>query len=315
MHRLSFLVFLLCTHALGAVVDFEKEVWPILEERCVECHKAPYELNGKLKEPKSGLRLDGAAYIMHGGDDGPVVVADHPSRSSLYQRVILTDDDSDLMPPKGDPLSHSQKEILRKWIAQGLDFGKWEGQTDGIDKLKLRKKEAGSAFIPEYLVLYEQLSKGLEPLPEEKLLAIAKASGLMIRPIGLGNPLLEARVVTKPYSIGDEQVLELRPLAGHIAKLDLRNTAVTAQACSEISAFGKLTELNLRGTRIGDSGIPPLTRLPILQTLNLCETSVSDKGVSALGKARSLRKVYLWNSKATPKGLGRLEKLLDQRRP
>ena len=50
MHRLSFLVFLLCTHALGAVVDFEKEVWPILEERCVECHKAPYELNGKLKE-------------------------------------------------------------------------------------------------------------------------------------------------------------------------------------------------------------------------------------------------------------------------
>ena len=87
------------------------------------------------------------------------------------------------MPPKGDPLSHSQKEILRKWIAQGLDFGKWEGQTDGIDKLKLRKKEAGSAFIPEYLVLYEQLSKGLEPLPEEKLLAIAKASGLMIRPL------------------------------------------------------------------------------------------------------------------------------------
>ena len=116
---------------------------PILEERCVECHKAPYELNGKLKEPKSGLRLDGAAYIMHGGDDGPVVVADHPSRSSLYQRVILTDDDSDLMPPKGDPLSHSQKEILRKWIAQGLDFGKWEGQTDGIDKLK---QEKGSRF-------------------------------------------------------------------------------------------------------------------------------------------------------------------------
>ena len=87
----------------------------------------------------------------------------------------------------------------------------------------------------------------------------------------------------------------------------MRNTAVTAQACSEISAFGKLTELNLRGTRIGDSGIPPLTRLPILQTLNLCETSVSDKGVSALGKARSLRKVYLWNSKATPKGMGRLK--------
>ena len=44
------------------VVDFEKEVWPILESRCVECHKAPYELNGLLKKPKAGLRLDGAAH-------------------------------------------------------------------------------------------------------------------------------------------------------------------------------------------------------------------------------------------------------------
>ena len=118
--------------------------------------------------------------------------------------------------------------------------------------------------------------------------------------------------MTKPYSIGDEQVLELRPLAGHIAKLDLRNTAVTAQACSEISAFGKLTELNLRGTRIGDSGIPPLTRLPILQTLNLCETSVSDKGVSALGKVGSLA-VSLWNNKATRRASE--QKLLDQGDP
>ena len=107
-----FLSFALLTsvHALNAVVDFKKEVWPILEERCVECHKAPYELNGELKKPKAGLRLDGAAYIMHGGDEGPVVVANHPSRSPLYQRVILPEDDDDHMPPKGDRLTRYQKE-------------------------------------------------------------------------------------------------------------------------------------------------------------------------------------------------------------
>ena len=32
---------------------------------------APYEKNGITKKPKAGLRLDGAAYIMHGSDDGP----------------------------------------------------------------------------------------------------------------------------------------------------------------------------------------------------------------------------------------------------
>ena len=107
MSRFLSFALLTCVHALNAVVDFKKEVWPIIEERCVECHKAPYELNGELKKPKSGLRLDGAAYVMHGGDDGPVVVANHPSRSPLYQRVILPDDDDDHMPPiySGKPIS------------------------------------------------------------------------------------------------------------------------------------------------------------------------------------------------------------------
>ena len=59
---LVFSVFL-CT-SLSAVINFRDEVWPILEERCVECHKAPYEKNGVMKEPKAGLRLDGAAYIL-----------------------------------------------------------------------------------------------------------------------------------------------------------------------------------------------------------------------------------------------------------
>ena len=63
---------------LKGIINFEKEVLPILQERCVECHKATHEQNGRLKQPKAGLRLDGAAYIMHGSDGGPVVVVDHP---------------------------------------------------------------------------------------------------------------------------------------------------------------------------------------------------------------------------------------------
>ena len=88
MIRVVLVALVACVQSMDGVVDFEKEVWPILEERCVECHKAPYELNGLLKKPKAGLRLGGAAYVMHGGDEGPVVVAKHPSRSPLYQRVI-----------------------------------------------------------------------------------------------------------------------------------------------------------------------------------------------------------------------------------
>ena len=311
MSRFLSFALLTCVHALNAVVDFKKEVWPILEERCVECHKAPYELNGELKKPKAGLRLDGAAYIMHGGDEGPVVVADHPSRSSLYQRVILPEDDDDHMPPKGDPLSYRQKEVLRKWIAQGLDFGKWAGATDGVDELVKKKKLDSSVFVPEHIKFYDKLSAGLKPLPVSELARIAKETGLMIRPIGIGSPLVEARVVTDPFQIGDAEIKRLLPLAGHLAKLDLRNTEITERSLVEIASFSKLTELNLRGTKVGDSGLSKVSRLTALQTLNLCETEVSDKGLEWLKKSKSLRQVFLWDSKVSPEGQRRIAKILE----
>ena len=311
MKRFAFVAFVACVQSMNGVVDFEKEVWPILEERCVECHKAPYELNGELKKPKAGLRLDGAAYLMHGGDEGPVVVADHPSQSPLYQRVILPEDDDDHMPPKGDPLTHRQNEILRKWIAQGLDFGKWVGQTDGIEELTQKKKADSTVFVPEHIKFYDKLSAGLKPLPEAELARVAKETGLMIRPIGIGSPLVEVRVVTNPFQIGDAEIGKLRPLAGHLAKLDLRNTGITERSLVEIASFSKLTELNLRGTKIGDSGLSKVSRLSALQTLNLCQTEVSDKGLGWLKNFKSLRQVFLWGSRVSPEGERRIAKILD----
>jgi len=310
MNRSILIAFTVCAQVTHAVVDFKKDVWPILEKRCVECHKAPYELNGKLKEPKAGLRLDGAAYMMHGGDDGPVVVANHPSQSPLYQRVILPEDDSDHMPPKGDPLTLRQKEVLRKWIAQGLDFGKWVGETDGVEELVRKKKKDSSAFVPEYIKFYDKLSDGLKPLPEAELVRVEKETGLLIRPIGIGSPLVEVRVVTNPFQVGDAEIGKLLPLAGHLTKLDLRNTGITERSLVEIASFSKLTELNLRGTTIGDSGLSKVSRLDVLQTLNLCETEVSDKGLGWFDKFKSLRQVFLWDSRVSPEGQGRIANML-----
>lgn len=306
MNRFLMLVQFFFPGFAYGVIDFERDVWPILEERCVECHKAPYELNGILKEPKAGLRMDGAAYLMHGGDDGPVVVASHPSRSSLYQRVVLAADDDDVMPPKGDPLTKRQKEILRKWIAQGLDFGKWVGETDGVEELLQKKKSERLIYVPEHIKFYEGLGRGLKPIPKEELLRISREANLMIRPIGVGSPLLEVRVVTDPFEVGNGEVEKLRPLANHIAKLDLRNTSIDEASCLEIARFVKLAELNLRGNKIGDSALLAISSLSSLQVLNLCETDVSDRALIGLRKFKSLRKVYLWGSRVSQEGAGKL---------
>ena len=307
---LVLLFFFTFTKGIFGVIDFEKQVWPILESRCVECHKAPYELNGKLKEPKAGLRLDGAAHLMHGGDGGVVVVTNHPSQSPLYQRVVLPLDDSEHMPPKGDPLTNTQKEILRKWIAQGLDFGKWIGQVDGIDELAQRKEEESVIFVPEHIRFYRQLSGGLKALPDNELLRIGSETNLMIRPIGIGNSLLEARVVTNPDQVGDAEIKRLLPIADYLTKLDLRNTEISERSLAYIGGFPKLTELNLRGTEIGNTGLAELVKLPGLQTLNLCETDVSDDGLRWLREMKSLRQVFLWNSEVSSPARLRLAEML-----
>ena len=284
---------------LFSAIDFENEVLPILEERCIECHQAPFEQNGKIKEPKAGLRLDGATFIMLGGDSGAVVVANHPSRSSLYNRVILPIEDSEHMPPKGDPLSFDQKETIRKWIAQGLDFGKWLGNSDGAEELAQARADEKSIYTPDHIKFYSELSHNLDFLSVNKLDEISKSSGLMVRQISKGNPLIEVRVVTSPEKIDDETIKLLTPLSNHITKLDLRNSRITDTSLSTIKEFKKLTGLNLSGTMVEDDGLREILNLNNLEALNVCETKISDHGLRILQKIGSLKKIYFWKSQVT----------------
>ena len=291
-------------------IDFEKQVWPILQDRCVECHKAPHEENGRLKNPKAGLRLDGAAHIMHGSDDGRVIVPNHPSRSPLYHRITLPADDDDVMPPKGDPLTKAQSEIIRKWIAQGVDFGIWEGATDGIEKFVSRNKKV--VYVPPHLQFYDDLANGLKPLPGKTLDGARQATGALVRSIGIGSPLLEVRFLAESVAAGDADLKELEPRHQHLAKLDLSRTQVTGESLAFLATFPRLTHLNLRDTKIDDANLDKLGALRHLRYLNLVGTEVSDAGLPKLAKCKSLRELYLWNSEVSPRAAEALGKQLPE---
>jgi hypothetical protein len=282
---------------LGEGIDFEKEILPILQDRCIECHQTPYEKNGRLYKPKAGLRMDGLAHLMFGSDDGPVLIPNHPSKSAIYTRVALPADDDDRMPPKGDPLTTFQQDLLRQWIGQGADFGAWVGAKDGVEKL-VRKDATEQAKVPGFVTFFQKLGQGRKPVSKQLITDLSKDTGLLIRPIGKGSPLLEARVVTRHGRVNDEALKKLLPLDKLLVRLDIRDTAVTDDVCGTLSKFNSLIELNLRGCKVGDRGVAQLITLKKLQTLNLGKTEVTKDGVVQLLQLPALATLNLWQSKA-----------------
>lgn len=306
MIRGSFPLILMLHATTSAVVDFRHDVWPILENRCIECHQSPYEKNGVRKEPKAGLRLDGAAYIMHGSDDGAVVKVDHPSRSSLYQRVILQEEDADHMPPKGGSLTIQEKEIIRMWIAQGVDFGDWTGATDGIEKL-VQRKEDDQLPQASYLEKIDQLAVGVMPVEDFVLEQISEKSKLLVRPLGVGSVLLEARAVTEPETVDDFALEALLPIKQNLVKLDLRKTSISDKSIQFLSSFPRLTNLNLMETSTESNSILYFRGNQSLESLNLVNTQVSEEITNALLTLPQLQKVYLWKTKFSSMGISLLQ--------
>ena len=108
------------TTATGKGVDFHSEIMPILQQRCNDCHKAPYEENGRTKNPKAGLRFDTYDWLMKGSEDiGPIIEAGDTDASILFEVITLPPDDDMIMPPKGDPLTAEQIDLFRRWILEG----------------------------------------------------------------------------------------------------------------------------------------------------------------------------------------------------
>ena len=94
---------------------FEKQIRPLLVERCQPCH-------GEKKQ-WAGLRLDSRDAIIAGGDSGPSVIPGDHQRGELLDRVRSLDADVRMPPAEtGEPLAQNQIDDLARWIAMGAPW-------------------------------------------------------------------------------------------------------------------------------------------------------------------------------------------------
>jgi WD40 repeat protein len=119
----------------AAPVSFSHDLAPILADKCLTCHQE--------KKAKGKYRVDSFEALQKPGESKDAALsAGKPDASSLYTRLVATDED-DRMPQKDDALPAAQIALFKRWIEEGAKF-------DGADaKAPLRellaKKEAPKA--------------------------------------------------------------------------------------------------------------------------------------------------------------------------
>ena len=102
----------------AAKVDFSRDIQPIMAETCFQCH------GFDEKARKGKLRLDLRDEAIKPTKSGAIpIVPGQPDSSEVIHR-LLTEDADDRMPPAEihKPLSREQKELFRRWIAEGAEY-------------------------------------------------------------------------------------------------------------------------------------------------------------------------------------------------
>lgn len=265
-----------------AEVDFAKDIAPILEKRCVECHGA--------EKKKGKLRLDSKAEAF--GKEG-VLIAGKPDDSEFYLRVILPAGDDDIMPAEGEPLNKAEQDLVRAWITEGA---KWP------DDLVI-----GGGKAPEaQQVKIEWPADHKAGDAEQKAIAKLNGLGISVRPIAQNSPWLTANLRVFSGELNDDLLAALGQVAG-LVDLNLASTSINDAGLAKLSGLKNLMTLHLENTAVTDAGLKHLAGMAYLNYLNLYGTAVTDAGLAQLKELKRLQKLYAWQTKATAEGAARLK--------
>lgn len=156
-------------------IQFNRDVRPILSDNCFACH------GPDASSRQADLRLD----LRDAAIEAAAIVPEKPDASSLIERILSEDADSQMPPPEANKhLTPRQKEILKQWIAEGAEYQKhWSYEPpvkaeipageNGVDVLVRRRLEkVGLKPSPaaDRRTLIRRLHSdliGLPPTPEE----------------------------------------------------------------------------------------------------------------------------------------------------
>lgn len=275
------IVSILASCTLDGAVDFSKDVMPILEERCLKCH-------GHVKE-SGKVVTKGDLDITKPESVKEFLKAGHPDGSSFYT-LVISDDEDEYMPPKGDRLTKAQIKTIHDWIKDGASF---DGYT---------KKEKGESLL-------QKLARET-PEPDKAAIAHFEQMGALVLPLAMKSPLLQINFKPLGNKTNPTMTARLVELKDNLVWLNLSRANINDASLSSVGELKKLTRLHLDNTQVTDVGLSSVASLVNLEYLNLYNTPVTDSGIAKLSSLKNLKKLFLWQSKVTADGVDKLKEAL-----
>ncbi|NBW95911.1 MAG: DUF1549 domain-containing protein [Planctomycetia bacterium] len=156
-------------------LDFNRDVRPILSDRCFACHGPDGE------DRQAGLRLDlRDAAIAALDSGGTAIVPGDPAKSEILARITSTDPDVVMPPPRvNKPITPAEAKILERWIAEGAEYrGHWAFER--VERPDVPDaKDASWARTPiDRFILARLEQEGLAPNPEADRVTLARRLAL-----------------------------------------------------------------------------------------------------------------------------------------
>ena len=141
-----------------AKIEFNRDIRPILSENCFYCH------GQDPNQRKADLRLDVRAEALK----AKAFVPGKPQESELVKHIFSTDPDELMPPPKANrTLTTAQKELLKRWIAEGAEYqSHWAYLAPQRPALPPVKRADWPRGDLDRFVLAKLEAAGLSPSPE-----------------------------------------------------------------------------------------------------------------------------------------------------
>jgi uncharacterized membrane protein len=282
-------------------------VAPILEQRCVQCHK-----EGKAK---GKFRMDTYELLVKGGSEGPGLEPGNAAGSNIVVRIELPVDDEEHMPPEGKPdIKDPEVAILKWWIDNGADPGKSLADFEVPAPIQ----EAISQLVPAALKPAQTAEsadphgarKGPDKALVEQIAGFSKEFPGAVSFESQQSELVTFTAVSLRGNLDDAGFKKLASITPLFVTVDLSATKVTDQAVAQLATAKDLRLIRLAETGITDASIDTLLKLPALESINLYGTKVTDAGVSKLASMPNLKRLYLWQTAVTPEAVKALKEKL-----